>query len=189
MPTQTQVTTYIQEIGAWYYDLPESASTLKVLYGKLAYLTDAYIRSRKSAAPDAPKAPAESIRKPRTPRAKVEAIAENPAEEIVPKRRRGRPPKAASTTEAKTPRAKKSNGGSGTISLADAVLKCVTEGVATADTILPELKRIYGLTVRPNHLGIALTRHLNAGRVEKAVDGNITKWTPKPTGEQMANAA
>jgi hypothetical protein len=56
-----------------------------------------------------------------------------------------------------------------TISLSDATLKAVQahdEG-ATAGEVLNYLSRKFGMTVQPNHLGIALQRHRRrAGHVE-----------------------
>ena len=52
--------------------------------------------------------------------------------------------------------------------MSDAILKAVQphgEG-ATASEILDYLSREFGMTVRPNHLGIALQRHRRAGRLE-----------------------
>ena len=54
------------------------------------------------------------------------------------------------------------------MSLSDATLQAVQahgEG-ATANDILNYLSREFGMTVRPNHLGIALQRHRRAGRLE-----------------------
>ena len=54
------------------------------------------------------------------------------------------------------------------MSLADATLQAVKahpDG-ATATDILNHLSREFGMTVRPNHLGIALQRHRRAGRLE-----------------------
>ena len=55
-----------------------------------------------------------------------------------------------------------------TVSLSDAILKAVQahgDG-ATANAVLNYLSREFGMTVRPNHLGIALQRHRRAGRLE-----------------------
>ena len=54
------------------------------------------------------------------------------------------------------------------MSLSDATLKAVQahdEG-ATASEVLNYLSREFGMTVRPNHLGMALQRHRRAGRLE-----------------------
>lgn len=81
------------------------------------------------------------------------------------RRRRGRPartgPAAASERRARSQPAPG-------LSLADATLKAVqahAEG-ATAAEVLTYLSRDLGMTVRPNHLGIALQRHRRAGRLE-----------------------
>lgn len=55
------------------------------------------------------------------------------------------------------------------LSVSDAVLRVVTahpEGVSAKEA-LEQLVRDYGLSVRPNHLGIALQRHRRAGRLEQ----------------------
>jgi hypothetical protein len=55
-----------------------------------------------------------------------------------------------------------------TVSMSDAILKAVQahgDG-ATANAVLTYLSREFGMTVRPNHLGIALQRHRRAGRLE-----------------------
>jgi HEAT repeat protein len=55
-----------------------------------------------------------------------------------------------------------------TQSLIDAVLRAVQkhpEG-ATAKDVLSYLAREFGMTIRPNHLGISLQRHRRAGRLE-----------------------
>ena len=52
--------------------------------------------------------------------------------------------------------------------MSDGILKAVQahgEG-ATASEVLGYLSRELGMTVRPNHLGIALQRHRRAGRLE-----------------------
>ena len=53
------------------------------------------------------------------------------------------------------------------VSLSDATLKAVQahEG-ATANEVLNYLSREFGMTVRPNHLGMALQRHRRAGRLD-----------------------
>ena len=55
-----------------------------------------------------------------------------------------------------------------TLSLSDATLKAVAshQGGATAAEVMTFLSRDLGMTVRPNHLGIALQRHRRAGRLE-----------------------
>jgi len=54
------------------------------------------------------------------------------------------------------------------LSMGDATLKAVeahSEG-ATAAAVLSYLSREFGMTVRPNHLGMALQRHRRAGRLQ-----------------------
>ena len=55
-----------------------------------------------------------------------------------------------------------------TLSMSDGILKAVQahgDGI-TANEVLDYLSREFGMTVRPNHLGIALQRHRRAGRLE-----------------------
>jgi len=54
------------------------------------------------------------------------------------------------------------------MALRDAVLRAVEahRGGATANDVLTYLSREFGMTVRPNHLGMALQRHRRAGRLE-----------------------
>jgi hypothetical protein len=57
---------------------------------------------------------------------------------------------------------------SGSLLLSDATLRAVValgEG-ATANEVMNYLSREFGMTVRPNQLGIALHRHRRGGRVE-----------------------
>jgi len=82
-------------------------------------------------------------------------------------RRRGRP---ARTAPAVAAGGRKARGGQQTpsVSLSDATLRAVQahgEG-ATASDVLTYLSREFGMTVRPNHRGIALQRHRRAGRLE-----------------------
>jgi hypothetical protein len=55
-----------------------------------------------------------------------------------------------------------------TVAPRDAVLRAVEahRGGATANDVLTYLSREFGMTVRPNHLGMALQRHRRAGRLE-----------------------
>ena len=83
------------------------------------------------------------------------------------RRRRGRP---ARTAPAAAAGGRKARGGqqAPSVSLSDATLRAVQahgEG-ATATDVLTYLSREFGMTVRPNHLGIALQRHRRAGRLE-----------------------
>ena len=55
-----------------------------------------------------------------------------------------------------------------TLSMSDGILKAVQahgDGI-TANEVLDYLSREFGMTVRPNHPGIALQRHRRAGRLE-----------------------
>jgi hypothetical protein len=82
------------------------------------------------------------------------------------RRRRGRPARAAQAPSGQR-RARGAQQAS-SVSLSDATLQAVqahSEG-ATANEILNHLSRQFGMTVRPNHLGIALQRHRRAGRLE-----------------------
>jgi hypothetical protein len=81
-------------------------------------------------------------------------------------RRRGRPARAAQAPSGQRP----ARGGqqAPSVSLSDATLQAVQahpEG-ANAGEIMNYLSRQFGMTVRPNHLGIALQRHRRAGRLE-----------------------
>jgi len=86
--------------------------------------------------------------------------------ETTERQRRGRPARNASAAG----RERSPRGGqqAPTLSMSDAILKAVQthgEGV-TASEVLDYLSREFGMTVRPNHLGIALQRHRRAGRLE-----------------------
>ena len=54
------------------------------------------------------------------------------------------------------------------VSLSDAILRAVQAhgGGATASDVLLHLSREFGMTVRPNHVGIALHRHRRSGQLE-----------------------
>ncbi len=89
--------------------------------------------------------------------------------ETTERRRRGRP---ARTAPAPTPAAARGRARAAqpaqAVSLSDATLRAVQahgEG-ATPGEVLSYLAREFGMTVRPNHLGIALQRHRRAGRLE-----------------------
>jgi antitoxin HigA-1 len=74
---------------------------------------------------------------------------------------RHHPPAAISTSEGLSQRVQDA-------SLSDATLRAVQaygEG-ATASDVMNYLTREFGMTVRPNHLRVALHRHGRAGRVE-----------------------
>jgi hypothetical protein len=64
------------------------------------------------------------------------------------------------------------------LSLSDATLRAVQqhpEGVTAAD-VMTFLTREFGMSVRPNHLAIALQRHRRAGRL----DIRDRRWFPPP---------
>jgi hypothetical protein len=71
--------------------------------------------------------------------------------------------------------------------LSDAALKAVQahpEGI-TAAQVLDYMTRELAMTVRPNHLGIALQRHRRAGRLEN----RDQRWyLPKPPEAEPATA-
>ena len=82
------------------------------------------------------------------------------------RRRRGRP--AAAPPAASGQRRARGGQPAPAVSLSDATLRAVQahgEG-ATANDVMSYLSREFGMTVRPNHLGIALQRHRRAGRLE-----------------------
>jgi hypothetical protein len=82
------------------------------------------------------------------------------------RRRRGRP--AAAPQAASGQRRARGGQPAAAVSLSDATLRAVQahgEG-ATANDVMSYLSREFGMTVRPNHLGIALQRHRRAGRLE-----------------------
>ena len=82
------------------------------------------------------------------------------------RRRRGRPARAAPAPSGQR-RARRAPQAL-SVSLSDATLQAVQahpEG-ATANEILSHLSRQFGMTVRPNHLGIALQRHRRGGRLD-----------------------
>ena len=83
------------------------------------------------------------------------------------RRRRGRPARTAPAPAAPRGRAAAAQPAQA-VSLSDATLRAVQaygEG-ATPSEVLSYLAREFGMTVRPNHLGIALQRHRRAGRLE-----------------------
>jgi hypothetical protein len=86
------------------------------------------------------------------------------------RRRRGRPARTAPAPAPAAGGQRKARGGQSApnVSLSDATLQAVQahgEG-ATASDVMNYLSREFGMTVRPNHLGIALQRHRRAGRLE-----------------------
>ena len=105
--------------------------------------------------------------------------------------RRGRAaaPKAAakaSATRATTraaPRAARAGG----VSLGDATLRAVTahgQGIS-ADEVRKYIADQLGMQVRPNHLGMALQRHLRAGRLEQ----RDLLWFARPSAGAEAVAS
>jgi antitoxin HicB len=66
------------------------------------------------------------------------------------------------------------------VSLSDATLRAVQAhgGGVTAQDVRDYLSREFGMTVKPNHLGIALQRHRRAGRLENRNE----RWYP-PSAE------
>src|ERR1700756_1648195 len=83
----------------------------------------------------------------------------------IERRRRERPARTAPVAQA--PRARRRRQAP-TVALRDAVLRAAEahRGGATANDVLTYLSREFGMTVRPNHLGMALQRHRRAGRLE-----------------------
>ena len=82
------------------------------------------------------------------------------------KRARARPAKTAPVAGEK--RSARGNQQTPGVSLSDATLKAVQahdEG-ATAREVLNYLSREFAMTIRPNHLGMALQRHRRAGRLD-----------------------
>jgi hypothetical protein len=85
--------------------------------------------------------------------------------EAAPSRRRGRPAKPVEPEPA--PRRTRVTPPTEGLSLSDATLQAVQqhpEGVTQSD-VLAFLTHELGMSVRPNHLGIALQRHRRAGRL------------------------
>ena len=85
--------------------------------------------------------------------------------EATEKRSRGRKERAAPAAGGRRARGGQQ---APTVSMSDGILKAVQahgDG-ATANAVLDYLSREFGMTVRPNHLGIALQRHRRAGRLE-----------------------
>jgi hypothetical protein len=95
--------------------------------------------------------------------------------ETAQRRGRGRPARstpAPAPASARAPAPERgrarSAGPANQVSLSDATLRAVQahpEG-ATANEVMGYLSKEFGMTVRPNHLGIALQRHRRAGRLE-----------------------
>jgi hypothetical protein len=90
------------------------------------------------------------------------------------RRGRGAAPKAAAkpaaprTTQRRATRAAPRAARAGGVSLGDATLRAVTahgQGISVED-VRKYIADQLGMQVRPNHLGMALQRHLRAGRLE-----------------------
>ena len=97
--------------------------------------------------------------------------------EATEKRRRGR--RARTAPAAGRPRSARGGQQASTVSMSDGILKAVQahdDGV-TANAVLDYLSREFGMTVRPNHLGIALQRHRRAGRLENRGE----RWFASPS--------
>jgi len=84
----------------------------------------------------------------------------------IERRRRGSPARTAPVAR-EAPRARRCRQAPA-VALRDAVLRAVEahRGGAAANDVLTYLSREFGMTVRPNHLGMALQRHRRAGRLE-----------------------
>jgi hypothetical protein len=94
-------------------------------------------------------------------------------------RSRGRPARTAPA--AGRQRSVRSGKQASTVSMSEAILKAIPahgEG-ATAGEILGYLSREFGMTVRPNHLGIALQRHRRGGRLEN----RDQRWYPPSSAQ------
>ena len=89
-----------------------------------------------------------------------------------PAARRGRGRPAQPAPAAPQQRSSRPAKAVSTLSLSDATLKAVGAhgGGATAAEVMNYLSRELGMSVRPNHLGIALQRHRRAGRLESRDD-------------------
>jgi len=86
--------------------------------------------------------------------------------EATERRRRGRPARTAPAAGGE--RSARGRQQAPTVSMSEAILKAVQEhgDGATANVVLSYLSREFGMTVRPNHLGIALQRHRRSGQLE-----------------------
>lgn len=111
--------------------------------------------------------------------------------EAADRRRRGRPARSAPAAGPQRAPQRRARGGqqaAASVSLSDATLQAVKahpDG-ATATDILNHLSREFGMTVRPNHLGIALQRHRRAGRL----DNRDQRWhLPAPGQREQSDHA
>ena len=93
------------------------------------------------------------------------------------KRARARPAKAAPVAGQK--RRARGNQQTPGVSLSDATLTAVQahDERATASEVLNYLSQEFGMTIRPNHLGMALQRHRRAGRL----DNRNQRWHLLPS--------
>ena len=84
----------------------------------------------------------------------------------IERRRRGRPARTAPVAGGAPTAGRRWQ--APTVALRDAVLRAVEahRGGATANDVLTYLSREFSMTVRPNHLGMALQRHRRADRLE-----------------------
>ena len=103
------------------------------------------------------------------------------------RRRRGRAARTAPA--AGRQRSARSRQQAPTVSMSEAILKALQphDDGATAGEILSYLSREFGMTVRPNHLGIALQRHRRGGRLEN----RDQRWylPPSAQSEQSGQSA
>jgi hypothetical protein len=100
------------------------------------------------------------------------------------RRRRGRPAGtvAGTAAAARAPRKARGSQQPSSMSLSDATLQAVQahgEG-ATSNDVMNYLSRELGMSVRPNHLGIALQRHRRAGRLEN----RDQRWYAPQSGQR-----
>jgi hypothetical protein len=103
------------------------------------------------------------------------------------RRRRGRPARTAPAAGKR--RSARGRQQAPTVSMSEAILKALQphDDGATAGEILSYLSREFGMTVRPNHLGIALQRHRRGGRLEN----RDQRWylPPSAQSEQSGQSA
>jgi hypothetical protein len=103
------------------------------------------------------------------------------------RRRRGRPARTAPAAGKR--RSARGRQQAPTVSMSEAILKALQphDDGATAGEILSYLSREFGMTVRPNHLGMALQRHRRGGRLEN----RDQRWylPPSAQSEQSGQSA
>jgi hypothetical protein len=103
------------------------------------------------------------------------------------RRRRGRPTRTAPAPAAPRSRVRAAQPAQA-VSLSDAILRAVQahgEG-ATPSEVLSYLAREFGMTVRPNRLGIALQRHRRAGRLVAEASGQMGDHSTRPPRWRLA---